>query len=55
MRLEPDCFRVTRAGLALIGSELPAPQFDPRYRHDVESRGCGSPPGAEHGGRLSAS
>jgi hypothetical protein len=35
MRSEPDCFQITRAGLALIGSELPPPEFDPRYRHDV--------------------
>jgi hypothetical protein len=35
MRREPDCFQITRAGLALIGSDLPPPEFDPRYRHDV--------------------
>jgi hypothetical protein len=35
MRSGPDCFQITRAGLALIGSELPSPEFDPRYRQDV--------------------
>jgi hypothetical protein len=35
MRSEPDCFQITRAGLASIGSKLPPPEFDPRYRHDV--------------------
>lgn len=35
MRSEPDCFQITRAGLALIDSELPPPEFGPRYRHDV--------------------
>jgi hypothetical protein len=32
---EPDYFQITRAGLDSIGSELPPPDFDPRYRHDV--------------------
>jgi hypothetical protein len=32
----PWSFRITRLGLAAIGSELPAPRFDPRsFRHDV--------------------
>jgi hypothetical protein len=35
MRFEPDCVQITRAGLASIRSELPAPEFEPRYRHDV--------------------
>jgi hypothetical protein len=35
LRCEPDCFRITLAGLAAIGSDLPPPDFDPRYRHDV--------------------
>lgn len=35
MRSEPDCFQITRAGLSSIGSELPPPDFEPRYRHDV--------------------
>lgn len=35
MRSEPDCFLITPAGLDSIGSDLPPPEFDPRYRHDV--------------------
>jgi hypothetical protein len=35
MRSEPDCLQITRAGLSSIGSQLPPPEFDPRYRHDV--------------------
>jgi hypothetical protein len=33
---QPGWYRITRAGLALIGSELPPPRFDLRcYRHDI--------------------
>lgn len=35
LRSDPDCFRITRAGLSFIGSDLPPPEFDPRYQHDV--------------------
>src|ERR1022692_1514675 len=32
---EGDAFRITPAGLSVLGSALPAPGFDSCYRHDI--------------------
>jgi hypothetical protein len=55
MRSEPACFQITRAGLAVIGSQLPSPEFDPRYRRDVGVAWMWLAARAEHAGRSSGS